>query len=182
MRDFEVITAVDQAGGIGKDGGLPWDLPGEMAHFSRTTRRTVAANTRNAVFMGRVNWEATPAKYQPLPGRQNVVLTRRADYPVPEGVLVATSIEDCLTALAEPPYATSIERVFCIGGGNIYRQALELPQCSQLILTRIHATYDCDTFFPAFEDRFAQTEVLGTGEHGGVTWEIQRWHRRGGSA
>lgn len=178
MRSFDMIAAADLDLGIGKDGDLPWHLPTEMRHFSRTTRRTADPAKRNAVFTGRINWESIPAKYQPLPGRLNVVLTRRDDYPVPDGVLRASSIEDGLRQLSQPPYDRDIERVFCIGGGNVYAQALALPQCERLILTRVHSSYGCDTFFPAFEDRFELTEVQGRGEDGGVAYEIQVWRRR----
>ncbi|MCO4746427.1 MAG: dihydrofolate reductase [Proteobacteria bacterium] len=178
MRSFDVISAADLDLGIGKDGDLPWKLRSEMRHFSRTTKRTEDATKRNAVFMGRVNWEATPEKYRPLPGRLNVVLTRREDYPLPDGVLRANSIEDALRQLAEPPYDREIERVFCIGGGNVYAQAMAMPQCTRLVLTRIDERYGCDTFFPAHAEDFELTEVLGRGSDGDVDYEIQDWRRR----
>lgn len=183
MRAFDIISAADRELGIGKDGDLPWSLPGEMAHFTRTTRCTEDPDKRNAIFMGRVNWEATPEAYRPMPGRLNAVITRRADYPVPDGVLRASSIEDCLRQLAAPPYDRTIERVYCIGGGNIYAQAVAMAECQRLILTRIDATYGCDTFFPAdYGDRFELAETLGTGADGEVTWEIQLWRRRAAPA
>jgi dihydrofolate reductase/thymidylate synthase len=178
MRSFAAIAAADRELGIGRDGDLPWRLRSEMAHFTRTTRDTESPERRNAVFMGRVNWEAIPPKYRPLPGRLNAVLTRRDEYQVPAGVLVASGLEALLETLAAPPLADEIEKVFCIGGGRIYAQAIELPACEQLILTRIHATFDCDTFFPRFDHLFEQVGVIGEGEDDGIRWTVEDWRRR----
>ncbi len=67
--------AATRAGGIGKDGKLPWHLPGEMAFFKELTSKTRDASKRNAVVMGRRTWESLPPKFRPLPGRLNVVLS-----------------------------------------------------------------------------------------------------------
>ena len=85
-----VIVASTPSGGIGKDGKLPWELPGDMAYFKEVTLRTAtpAATTpaggpsvakRNAVVMGRKTWSSIPAKFRPLKGRLNVVLTSSSD-------------------------------------------------------------------------------------------------------
>lgn len=171
---FDIMVAVDERLGIGKGSGLPWRLPSEMAYFVRTTTETRAPGTRNAVFMGRVNWESIPPKYRPLADRLNAVLTHREPYEVPEGVLVGSGIDELVRRLAREP---DVERIFCVGGGDVYAQAIESPLCDRLLLTRVNATFDCDTFFPAFEHRFELEEILGRGEDGGVTYEKQRWRR-----
>ncbi len=178
-RQFDVVAAVDEGLGIGAGGDLPWRLPGEMAYFVNLTR-TASEGKRNAVFMGRVNWEAIPPRYQPLAGRLNVVLTRRADYEVPDGVLVASSIGAALDTLGEPPWQSEIERVFCVGGGNLYAQAIAMRECERLYVTRVHARFDCDTFFPAFEDRFEPESVARRGRDGDIDWEAQVWRRKPG--
>ena len=176
-RSFDVVTAVDEGLGIGAGGDLPWRLRSEMAYFVELTR-TASEGKRNAVFMGRVNWEAIPPKYQPLSGRLNVVLTRRPGYEVPDGVLAAGSIEEALDTLGAPPWDREIERVFCVGGGNIYAQALDLPECERLYVTRVRARFDCDTFFPAFEDRFELESIARHGRDGDIDWEAQVWRRK----
>jgi dihydrofolate reductase len=173
---FDIMVAADAQLGIGKGGGLPWRLPSEMAYFVRTTTDTREPNTRNAVFMGRVNWESIPPKYRPLSGRLNAVLTHRGDYAVDDGVLVGSGLEETVRRLAAEP---GVERIFCVGGGDIYAQAIESPLCDQLLITRVHATFECDTFFPSFERRFVLEEIVGHGEDGGVTYEKQRWRRVG---
>jgi dihydrofolate reductase len=171
---FDIMVAVDEQLGIGKGDGLPWRLPSEMAYFVRTTTETREPGRRNAVFMGRVNWESIPPRYRPLSNRLNAVLTHRRDYQVEDGVLVGSGIDDMVRRLALEP---DVERIFCVGGGDVYAQAIESPLCDQLLLTRVHATFECDTFFPSFESRFELDEVIGQGEDGGVTYDKQRWRR-----
>ena len=75
-----LVVAASQQLGIGLAGQLPWRLPGDMAAFKRITTTTAAtaarSGTTNAVVMGRKTWDSIPAKFRPLPGRTNVVLTR----------------------------------------------------------------------------------------------------------
>merc|ERR1719230_798284 len=119
-RPLSVIVAATCRGGIGKDGGLPWKLPGDMAHFKRVT--TAGAEDgdqrQNAVVMGRRTWESIPEKFRPLPGRVNVVLTSVADEPsfaspYPQGVLVASSVASAASKLAA---RDDIGEIFVIGG------------------------------------------------------------------
>ncbi len=73
-----MVVAATRAWGIGKDGALPWHLPGELAAFKELTAKTAGnAGVRNAVVMGRRTWESLPPKFRPLPGRLNVVLSAR---------------------------------------------------------------------------------------------------------
>jgi len=71
-----IVVAVTPDGGIGKDGTLPWRLDTDMAFFRNTTRDTRSETGRNAAIMGRRTWKGIPAKFRPLRGRLNVVLTR----------------------------------------------------------------------------------------------------------
>ena len=75
MKPFSIVVAIDRAGGIGREGKLPWNLPADMARFKEITQ----GEGGNAVIMGRKTWDSIPEKFQPLPGRLNVVLTRRQD-------------------------------------------------------------------------------------------------------
>ncbi|MFH4974016.1 hypothetical protein AB6A40_000725 [Gnathostoma spinigerum] len=73
---MNIIVALDSVNGIGKDGTLPWNLPRDVAHFNSMTTKTSDPNKRNAVLMGRKVWESIPAKWRPLKGRFNVVLSK----------------------------------------------------------------------------------------------------------
>lgn len=123
-RTYQVVVAATQDMGIGKDGKLPWRLPGDLKFFKDITTNTSDLNKRNAVMMGRKTWESIPPKFRPLPGRLNVVLTRSENSDVAadaENVVLCGSVLSALKMLAEPPYSSSIEKVFLIGGGQILR-------------------------------------------------------------
>ncbi len=148
-----LIVAVAENGVIGKDGDLPWRLPGDLKHFRRTT-------LGHAVIMGRATWESLP---KPLAKRRNIVVTRNRDY-VAEGAEVVHSFEEAL-ALAR----TTDPEPFVIGGASLYEAAL--PLATRLVISEVHREVDGDTWFPPF-DRDAFTEASRTpGEHFDVvTW------------
>ncbi|KAI8473775.1 MAG: thymidylate synthase/dCMP hydroxymethylase domain-containing protein, partial [Monoraphidium minutum] len=77
-RVYQIVVAVTRGWGIGKDGGMPWKLSGDLAYFRQLTSRTSDPAKRNAVIMGRKTWESIPERHRPLPGRLNIVLTRAA--------------------------------------------------------------------------------------------------------
>jgi dihydrofolate reductase len=125
MRTFQVVVAATLENGIGKNGKLPWSLPSDMKFFKRITTETNYPGKKNAVIIGRYTWESVPEKFRPLPGRLNVILSRTMtgnDIGGSEGnVLVSGSLTDALELLAEPQYTTTIETVYVIGGGHVYR-------------------------------------------------------------
>lgn len=168
---FKAIAAIDEKRGLGRKGDLPWHLPEDLKHFARTTTTTVDPSKQNAVIMGRVTCESIPAKYWPLSGRRNAVITRNREWRI-EGAAIYTSLESALLDLAD-----QVETLYVVGGGQIYSQAIELDACQELILTRIHRDFDCDAFFPVYEDRFHRHEELSAGEHEGVEYVIERWIR-----
>lgn len=132
-KPMEIIVACTSTGGIGKDGNLPWKLAGDMAYFKRTTMDTGkedAANLRNAVVMGRKTWESIPAKFRPLAGRLNVVLSRNpASLELPEGVLTCSSLGD---AIARVDGLADVCKCFIIGGQSVYTEAFESPRLSKV--------------------------------------------------
>src|SRR5690606_2557664 len=87
-REVGLIWAQSTSGVIGRDGGLPWQLPEDLARFKEITMG-------HTVVMGRRTWESLPAAVRPLPGRKNVVLSRRSDYPA-EGAQVVHTLDDAL--------------------------------------------------------------------------------------
>jgi dihydrofolate reductase len=137
-----LVAAVARGGVIGRDGGIPWRLPEDVAYFKELT-------TGHAVVMGRKTWESIPDRFRPLPGRRNIVITRNSSWQA-EGAERASSLEEALVLLRDE------ERVFIIGGSQLYAAALR--HASELVLTEIDLEIDGDTFFPAW-DRDAFTEI-----------------------
>ena len=130
-----LVAAVARGGVIGRDGGIPWRLPEDMARFRELTMG-------HAVVMGRRTWESLPDQFRPLPGRGNVVVTRNPDWSA-RGADRAGSVEEALDLLE------SESRVFVIGGGEIYAAAL--PFADELVLTEIDAEVAGDTTFPRWD-------------------------------
>src|SRR5512147_2881154 len=137
-RPFELalIAAVARNGVIGRDGALPWHLAGDMQHFRELTRGC-------PVVMGRRTWDSLPPRYRPLPGRANIVVTRRAGWTA-DGAQVAPSLPAALR-LAQLRLGPA-RRVYVIGGAQLYREAM--PLADVLELTEVRADMDGDTQFP----------------------------------
>lgn len=133
------IAAVAENGTIGREGDLPWSLPDDMRFFMRTT-------TGHHIITGRKNYESIPEKYRPLKGRVNIVITRSTDYTAP-GATVVGSLEDALDVARK----AGEEEVFIIGGGQIYREAMEKDLVDRAYLTLVHASIPGDTFFPTID-------------------------------
>jgi dihydrofolate reductase len=124
-----IVAAVARNGVIGADGGLPWHIPEDMARFKRLTMG-------QALVMGRATFESIG---RPLPGRTNIVLTRRPDWSS-DGVQVAGSLEEAL-AIADALHLDA-----CVAGGaEVYRQALLVAD--RMELTEVDATPEGDTWF-----------------------------------
>jgi dihydrofolate reductase len=130
-----LVVAASENNVIGRDGGLPWDLPNDMRHFKEIT-------IGHTVVMGRKTYSSIG---RPLPDRRNIIVTRQDDFRV-EGCEIVHSLEEAF-ALSEE---AASEEVCVIGGGEIYAQAL--PFASRIELTRVHITIDGDTFFPKFSE------------------------------
>ena len=143
--ELVLIAAVAQNGVIGRDGGMPWHLPEDLAHFKRTT-------TGHPVIMGRRTYESIAADLGgPLPDRTNVVLSR-GEPALPADVVHADGIESAVEAAA----ATGAETAYVIGGATVYEAFLD--RADRLLLTELEASYEGDTRFPAF-DREHWTEI-----------------------
>jgi dihydrofolate reductase len=127
-----LIAAVASNGVIGDGNRLPWRVVEDLKRFRALT-------TGHAVIMGRRTWESIG---RPLPGRQNIVVTRQPDYRAP-GAETAPSLEAAIALVRLPAPA------FCIGGGLLYRAAL--PHATTLYLTEIGREYRGDATFPAFD-------------------------------
>jgi dihydrofolate reductase len=131
---ISLVAAVARGGVIGREGGIPWHLPEDLAHFKELT-------TGHVVVMGRRTWDSLPKQFRPLSGRRNVVVTRDPGWSA-GGAERAGSLEEALAA------AAGAARVFVIGGGAIYAHAL--PLADDLVLTEIALDVEGDTFFPSW--------------------------------
>ena len=108
-----LVWAQTPTGIIGRDGTLPWHVPEDMAHFRDLTRG-------HPVIMGRATWASLPARFRPLPGRDNIVLTRTPGFEAP-GALVAHGVDEALRLVGD-------RDAWIIGGGEVYRTFLPLAQ------------------------------------------------------
>ncbi len=129
---LHLIYARARNGVIGKDNQMPWHLPEDLAHFKRVT-------LGQPVIMGRKTWDSLPVRFRPLPGRQNIVVTRQADWHA-EGALRAGSLEEAMRLCAQAP------DVWVMGGADIYRQAE--PLASTAVVTEIAQDFEGDAFAP----------------------------------
>ncbi|MEX2454305.1 MAG: dihydrofolate reductase [Rhodospirillaceae bacterium] len=135
---ISLIAAVAEDGAIGRDGGMPWHLSGDLRRFRATT-------TGRPVVMGRKTYESIG---RPLPGRANIVVTRSRDF-APDGVEVAHDLEAALDRAAALAEAAGVDEVFVIGGGVLYAAAL--PRAGRIYLTEVHADIEGDVHFPALD-------------------------------
>jgi len=129
-----MIAAVAENFALGKDNELVWHLPDDFKRFKQLT-------TNHYIIMGRKTFESFP---KPLPNRTHVIITRQQDYNA-EGCLVVANLADALAMVPKD------ENAFVIGGGEIY--ALALPFTDVIELTKVHARFEADTFFPEIDSK-----------------------------
>jgi dihydrofolate reductase len=137
-----LIAAVARNGTIGRGDAIPWRLPEDQQHFRRITMGA-------PVIMGRKTWDSLPARFRPLPGRRNIVVTRDPQWRA-DGAEAAPSLDAALAL------AAAAEKAFVIGGGELYREAI--AHADELVLTEIARDFDGDAHFPAWDrSRFRET-------------------------
>ena len=153
---MDAIVAVYDDWGIGCEGDQPIALSADRKFF----RRWTAGST---VIVGRKTVGSFPGQ-QPLPKRRNIILSRQ-DIEMP-GFETAHSPEEAVAMCAED------EKVFVIGGGTVYRQML--PVCDRAIITKVHTTAPCDTWFPNLDEspEWEMTEIIESGEENGIGYEM----------
>ena len=128
-----IIAAASENNALGKDNQLVWHLPDDFKRFKSLT-------SGHYIVMGRKTFESFP---KPLPNRTHIIITRQNDYEVPEGGLAASSLQHAIELCPKN------EEVFIIGGGEIYKQSIEIAD--KIDLTRVHTTIEADTFFPEID-------------------------------
>ena len=137
MIDLVLVVARARNGVIGKDGAMPWHIPKDLKRFKRIT-------VGKPVIMGRKTFESIG---KPLPGRQNIVLTRDVGWRA-DGVTVAPNLAEAVAAAGLDPRARA-DGIMVIGGAQVYAEAL--PSATRIELTEIDAEPAGDTLLPAFD-------------------------------
>lgn len=150
-----LVAAVGRNGVIGVNGGMPWHLPEDFAHFKATT-------LNSTIIMGRGQWVAQAER--PLPKRRNVVITRQEDFEAP-GAEVVHSLAEAYRLAADE------ERVNVIGGGQIYAEAL--PGADEMIISEVHLSPEGDTYFP----RWHAPSWREVSREPREEFDIVTWHR-----
>jgi dihydrofolate reductase len=148
MTKISLIVAMDAERGIGRNNDLMWHLPADMNFFKTTTKGQI-------VVMGRKNYDSIPEKFRPLPGRENVVLTRNKNFSA-ENCLVFHDLNDCLKHFENESERT----LYIIGGGEIYKMALEAQVVKEMFITHIEGVFGAETFFPEFNANNWKKELL----------------------
>ena len=160
MSGLGLIWAQSTSGVIGRDGGIPWQLPEDLARFKEVTKG-------HTVVMGRRTWDSLPAKVRPLPGRRNIVVTRQNNF-VAEGAMVVGSLDD---ALAD-------SQIWVIGGGQIY--ALALPRADRCDVTEVDVDIprdDGDAIAPVLDEAWVGTPGEWQTSDAGVRYRFHSYHR-----
>lgn len=140
-----LIAAIARNGVIGRANAIPWRLPADM-------QRLRALTIGCPVIMGRRTWDSLPPRFRPLPQRTNIVVTRQPDWHA-DGARTAASLSDALVQARAA--AAAGQRVFVLGGAELYAQAL--PLADDLEFTELHADVAGDTFFPPWpRDQFTE--------------------------
>lgn len=162
-----LIWAQGNSGVIGAGGTMPWHLPEDLAHFSDITKG-------HPVIMGRRTWESLPDSHRPLPGRTNIVISSNPDLPVPGAIraanLGAALIEASLSGLGS-------QQIWIIGGGQLYREALDLADT--VVITRVDIDSEGDTYAPELGAEWTREETLPLSgpatSRTGTRYSFERW-------
>ncbi len=154
-----LIVAMTRAGVIGRGGGLPWRISGDLGHFMRTTMG-------HAVVMGRKTYESIG---KPLPGRATIVMSRTREPML--GIQICTDLEQALTAARSHG-----GEIFVAGGADVYRQAL--PVADRLLISFVRGSFEGDTTFPEVD--WSEWSIETTQEH--PEFEVVAYRRIDGGA
>ena len=147
---ISIVVSVSDNNAIGAEGTLIWRLPKDMEYIKKVTMG-------HYVLMGRKTWDSIPAKFRPLPGRVNIIVTRQKDFKA-NGAVIAKSLEEGI----ELAKNAGEKELMIIGGGEIYKHAF--AQTDKIYLTKVHATFiDADAFAPHISD--TDWKIISTESH-----------------
>ncbi|MFB2550800.1 dihydrofolate reductase [Ensifer soli] len=168
MTGIVLVVAMTENRVIGRDGGLPFRLPSDLRRFKQLT-------LGKPVVMGRKTWTSIG---RPLPGRENIVVTRDPDF-VAEGARVVASVEAALAAARAIADQTGEAEIAVIGGGEIYRQTI--GRADRIEATEVDAVIEGDTVFPAIDPDVFERIAEGAwfrGEKDSHSMRFVTWRRR----
>lgn len=160
---IRLIAAIDRNRGIAKDGAMPWKIPEDEKYFSDQTKTyggsvlSGAATFRHA-YHGR-----------PLSHRTNYILTHESG-PI-DGAIVVNDLPALLEEFKD-------KDLWVAGGAAVFKEVMDLGKADELYLTRIDADFDCDRFFPEFEDDFELAERSKIREQNGLSFTYEKYVRR----
>lgn len=138
-----VVAALMPELGIGYKGQLPWRLKNEMLNFKKITTNA-SAGKRNIVIMGRKTWESIPPKFKPLPNRLNIVMTRTSIGEDTNDLMYLNDFDKLLSLLKDDAFLSNIDKVFLMGGSELYNKFFHQGISKQIILTELHTSKPVD--------------------------------------
>lgn len=162
---LSAVVAMSENNAIGVDNDLPWRLPDDLKFFKKTTLGC-------PVIMGRKTFESLNGR--PLKERLNIVLSRKEDLQLPEGVLHYQELKDALHRARKE----ETKEIFIIGGGEIFKQSMDM--LNVLYITRVHATIDADVYFPEIDEnewKMTWKEEHYKDERHNYDFTFQKWER-----
>jgi len=160
--NISIIVAVAENNVIGKNNSLIWHLPADLRFFKAKT-------TGHVIVMGRKTFESIGGG-KPLPNRTTVIITRNPHFVAPEGVYIAHSLAEAYSQFGNE------QEIFICGGAQIYKDALETAH--HMYITRIHATFEGDTFFPEFQNshwKLESTEQHESDENNAYNYSFEHY-------
>lgn len=134
--------------------------------------------------MGRKTYFGIPESKRPIPERINIVLSRNpSENNYPKEVIVCKSLDDALARIKENDLKDKVENVWIVGGGSVYKEAMESSNCDKLFLTQIMDNFECDAFFPGIPSDFRQIEgdenvPKGIQEENGIRYEYKVFQKQ----
>ncbi|HTB53121.1 MAG TPA: dihydrofolate reductase [Ferruginibacter sp.] len=161
---ISLLVAAAENNAIGKDNKLLWSLPNDMKFFKNITWGMT-------IVMGRKTFESFGKQ---LPGRTNIVITRNKEWKA-DGAIVVDTLDKAL----EEAKKTNCKEIFVIGGGEIYKQSMDVA--NKIYITRVHASFDADTFFPAIDEskwKLISNEDHPIDEKHAYAYSFQVWEKK----
>jgi dihydrofolate reductase len=157
---IRLIAAIDRQRGIAKNGGMPWNIPEDEAYFTRQTK-----THGGQVLTGGKTFRET-YKSRPLADRNNYILTH--DTTLTPGITLVRDLNKFLEDFSN-------QDLWVAGGAEVFAQIIEMGKADELYLTYIDADFDCDQFFPAYQDGFVLAEQSKSHEQNGFTFTYARY-------
>lgn len=153
---INLIVAIDEDYGIGKDNSIPWHISEDLINFKKLT-------TNNICIMGRNTWNSLPSKFQPLPNRKNIIISKKfVEQPKYftnfSEVFLASSLEESILISKK---LWPDKEIYIIGGNKVYQEAIDNNLIDKFIVTHIRAKHDTDTKFPKIDfSKYKSTLIL----------------------